>query len=146
MFVVDVIRWSSVGRSVCVLDLEVNWSVFWLRLVGVPAGPTAAIGLPPLNPILRPLAFEIELDPKTCVGCRVLAFEKHDGIDLGDDFVGISLGWFVPDGVTATGSREAIVDASKEFRLDWTPRTEYRAHRQSPSALGTDVVRDAVAE
>jgi hypothetical protein len=115
MFIFDEICRLSIGRAVRILDLQVNRPVFWLRLVSVPSEPAPAVGLPPLDPVVGPLPFEVKFDPKTRSRSRVLAFEKRDGIDLSDNFVGISSGRFVPDGGTATGARETVVDASEEL-------------------------------
>ena len=51
-------------------------------------------------------------------------FKKQDGIYLGDNFVGISPRWLVPDGITAAGARETVMNAPKEVWLNWVPDTE----------------------
>lgn len=128
MFIFDEICRFSFGRAVRILNLQMNRPVFWLRLVSVPSEPAPAVGFPPLDPVLGPLPFEVEFDPKACARGRVLAFEKRDGIDLRDNFIGISSGRLVPDGGTATGAREAVVDASEKLWLDRAPDAEYRGH------------------
>lgn len=95
---------------------------------------------------MGPFPCEIEFNPEPGFRGGVLALEKCRGIDLGDDFVGVSPRRFVPHGVTAAGSGEPIVDATKEFRLDWSPHPEDWTHAQSPRALETERVRDTVGE
>ena len=129
MFVVDVICCPSIGRPVYILDLQVNGSVFRFCLVSMPSEPTTEIGFPPLDPIVGSLSVEIEFDPKTRASRCVLALEKRDRSYLSDDFVGVASGRFVPDSVTSTGSRETVVDAAKEFRLQRAPHTEDGRHR-----------------
>lgn len=146
MFVFYVLRRLAIGRPVCILDLDVNGTVFWFCLVSMPAEPTTGIGFPPLNPIMGPFPREIEFNPKPGFRGRVLALEKRHGIDLGDDLVGVPPRRFVPHSVTATGSGEAVVDPSKEFRLDWSPHPEYWTHTQSPRALETEIARHTIGE
>jgi hypothetical protein len=146
VFVFYVLRRLAISRSVCILNLEVNGPVFWFCLVSMPAEPTTTIGFPPLNPTMGPFPRKIEFNPKPSFRGCVLALEKRHGIDLGDDFVGVPPRRFVPHSITATGSGEAIVNASKEFRLDWSPHPEHWSHDQSPRALETKIVRDTVGE
>ena len=146
VFVFYVLRRLAINRPVCILNLEVNGPVFWFCLVSMPAEPTTTIGFPPLDPIMGPFSRKVEFNPKPGFRSCVLALEKRYGIDLGDDFVGVSPRRFVPHSVTATGSGEAIVDATKESRLDWLPHPEYWTQSQSPRALKTEIVGDFVGE
>lgn len=146
MFVFDVGCRPPGGGAVCMLDLEVDRPILGFCLIGMPAEPTTVVGFPPLNPGVRRVSVEVELDSETGAGGGVLTFEKYAGIDVGDDFSGIPPGWFVPDGLATTGAREAVVDTSKEFRLNWTPYAEDRRHGQSPRALDSNTVGDAVSE
>lgn len=146
MLVVDVLGCVTLYRSVCELDLEVYGTERWFCLVGVPSEPPTRLGFPPLNPVVGSRSADVEFDAKPRFQGRVLPLEKCRGTHLGDDFVGVSPGGLVPDGVTPPGSRETVVDPSKEFRLDWPPHTEYWAHERSPGTLETNVVGDAVGE
>jgi hypothetical protein len=112
----------------------------------MPSESTSDIGFPPLDPVVGSLSAKSKFDPKTRFRCWVLALEKRDGIDLGDDFGSIPSGRFVPNGTAATGSRQAVVDASKKFRLQRAPHTEDGGHRELPRALETNTVRDTVSE
>ncbi|UHH26688.1 hypothetical protein [Halobacterium noricense] len=102
MLVFDVVGSSSLGRSICVLDLEMNRTIFRFCLVCVPPKPTTGLRVPPLNPVVWALPLEVEFNPETNVRSRVFSFEERDGVDLCDDFVGVPLGRFVPDSYTAT--------------------------------------------
>jgi hypothetical protein len=76
VFVFHMLRRLTISRPVCILDLEMNRSVFGFCLVSMPAEPTTAIGFPPLNPVMRPFPREIEFNPKPSFRDCVLALEK----------------------------------------------------------------------
>ena len=87
MFVLDVFRRLAVRSAVRILDLEVNGTVLWLRVVGVPPDSAVTLRLPPLDPGVRSVSTEIELDTQPCRRGRVRPLQKCDGIDVGDDLV-----------------------------------------------------------
>jgi hypothetical protein len=146
VFIVDVVGGPSLDRPVCAFDLEVDGAVFRFRLVGVPPESPTDAGLPPLDPVVRSLAGQIELDAETGFVGRILAFEKRVWIDVGNDFVWIPPRRVVPDGLTAAGVSETVVDASKEFGFNGTPDPEYRAHDGSPRAFTSNIGGDLVGE
>jgi len=124
MFVFDKICWLSFGCAVRKRDLKVDRPIFWLGSISMPAESTPTLWFPPLNPVVWSLPAKIKFDPKTCFFARILVSKKHEGIDLGDNLVGISSGWFVPHGRTASGLRKPVVDTSEQLWLDWPPNAK----------------------
>jgi hypothetical protein len=104
MLVFDMVGGLSISCSICILYLEVYWPIFGLCLVSVPSEPTTYVWFPPLNPGVGTFTCQIEFNPQTSVGRRVFSLQERGGIDLGNNFVGVSSGWLVPDGLTATGA------------------------------------------
>lgn len=146
MFVFDVIGRLSVDRSICILDLEMNRAIFGLCLVSVPSESSPNVWFPPLNPIVGPFTFQVELDPEPGFRRRVLAFQKRDGVDLCHDLVGVSPGRFVPNLLTTASSRETIVDTAKELWLNRAPHAEQWSHDGSPRAFEANIRGDVVSQ